>query len=196
MINARLKNLDAQLKVQEEQRINLAREVDRTEKLLQDNAATQQQFDDITGKLKVLDSQTEAISSQKSIIHGEQSVLSAQLDELANTLAKCHVISPIKGTVLEKYVESGELVNPGKGLIKVANVEEMELKVYISGSQLSSIAIGDSATIFIDSKDESLKAYAWNGKLDLVPGGIYAQNNPDPRRKDQYGICRQDQGQE
>jgi HlyD family secretion protein len=157
VINARLKNLAAQLRVQEEQRINLAREVERTEKLFMDHAATQQQFDEITGKLKVLDLQTEAIRSQKSIIQGEKLVLSAQLDELANTLAKCHVISPIKGTVLEQYVESGELVNPGKNLIKLANVEEMELRVYISGSQLSSIAIGDSATIFIDSKDESLE---------------------------------------
>ncbi len=157
VIIARLRNLDAQLKVQEEQRENLLREVDRTEKLLRDNAATQQQYDDISGRLKVLDSQTAAISSQRSIIFGEQSVLKAQLDEVNNLLEKCRIASPIKGTVLEKYVEPGELVTPGKGLFKVANLEEMELKVYISGSQLSSVEIGDTLNVIIDGPDKTLQ---------------------------------------
>lgn len=157
VINARLHNLDAQLRVQEEQRANLLREVDRMEKLLRENAATQQQFDDITGRLKVLDSQTEAISSQRNIIYGEQSVLKAQLSEVKNLLEKCRISSPLKGTVLEKYVEPGELVTPGKGLFKVADLEEMELKVYISGSQLSSVEIGDSLDVIIDGPDETIQ---------------------------------------
>jgi HlyD family secretion protein len=158
VISARLLNLDAQLKVQEEQRINLVREVDRMKKLLQENAATQQQYDDILGKLKVLDSQTEAIRSQKNIIYGEQSVLTAQLEEVGNMLEKCRITSPLTGTVLEKYVEAGELVSPGKALFKMANIGEMELKVFVSGSQLSAIAIGDSVTVMIDSKDENFQA--------------------------------------
>jgi HlyD family secretion protein len=72
-------------------------------------------------------------------------------------LEKCRITSPLKGTVLEKYVEPGELVTPGKALFKVANIEEMELKVYVSGSQLSSIAIGDSVNVFIDSKDITIQ---------------------------------------
>lgn len=151
VISARLKNLDAQLDVQNEQRINMKREVDRIEMLFRDNAATQQQFDDLSGKLKVLDSQTGAIKSQRSIIMGEASVLSAQIDEINDMILKCRIKSPITGTVLEKYVDEGELVAPGKSVFKVANVEEMELKVYISGSQLPLVAIGDSVSVVIDS---------------------------------------------
>jgi HlyD family secretion protein len=157
VIDARLQNIDVQLKVQDEQRINMAREVDRMEKLLQDKAATQQQYDDLSGKLKVLDTQTETIKSQKKVIHGEQSVLKAQLEEADNLLEKCRVISPISGTVLEKYIDAGELVTPGKALFKVADITEMELKVYISGSQLSSVAIGDTVTILVDGKDKTIK---------------------------------------
>jgi HlyD family secretion protein len=151
VIFARLKNLDAQLDVQNEQRINMKREVDRIEMLFRENAATQQQFDDLSGKLKVLDSQTGTIKSQRNIIMGEASVLSAQMDEINDMIRKCRVISPITGIVLEKYVDEGELVTPGKSVFKVANVEEMELKVYISGSQLPLIAIGDSVKVVIDS---------------------------------------------
>jgi HlyD family secretion protein len=157
VIAARLKNLEAQLKVQDEQRINLVREVNRLEKLFSEGAATQQQYDDILGKLNVLDSQTEAIRSQKDIIYGEKSVLSAQLDEVSNLLEKCKIVSPSRGTVLEKYVEAGELVSPGKALLKIADVSEMELKVYISGAQLSSVAIGDTVDVMIDSKDKTLQ---------------------------------------
>ena len=160
---ARLKNLDAQLKVQDEQKANLVREVDRITKLLKDNAATPQQYDDITGKLKVLDSQTEALKSQRSIIQGEGSVVRAQLDEVENSLDKCRITCPLKGTVLEKYVEAGELVTPGKALFKVADIGEMELKVYISGSQLSSVAIGDTVTVNIDIRD---------GGVQKLPGVV------------------------
>lgn len=151
VMQARLKNLEAQLAVQDEQRNNLVREVERIEKLFMDKAATKQQYDDIQGKLNVLDSQTDALRSQKSIILGEHSVLMAQLAEADNMLEKCKIINPVNGTVLEKYVESGELVIPGKAIYKIADISEMELKVYVSGAQLPAIAIGDTATVLIDS---------------------------------------------
>ncbi len=161
VINARLQNLEAQLRVQDEQRINLVREVNRIEKLKQEEAATAQQYDDIVGKLKVLDSQTEALRTQKNIIAGERSVLMAQIEDVKNLKEKCRIINPIKGIVLEKYTEANELVSPGKALYKIANTGRMELKVYVSGEQLPSIALGDSAEVMIDSA---------GGKLHKIPG--------------------------
>jgi HlyD family secretion protein len=156
VITARLRNLEAQLRVQDEQRVNLAREVDRIEKLKQEEAATAQQYDDIVGKLKVQDMQTEALRTQKNIIAGERSVLMAQIDDVKNLQEKCRIVNPIKGVVLEKYVEANELVSPGKALYKIANIGKMELKVYVSGEQLPSIAIGDSADVMIDSAGGNL----------------------------------------
>ena len=161
VITARLRNLEAQLRVQDEQRVNLVREVDRMEKLKQEEAATAQQYDDIVGKLKVQDMQTEALRTQKNIIAGERSVLMAQIDDIKNLQEKCRIVNPIKGVVLEKYVEANELVSPGKALYKIANIGKMELKVYVSGEQLPSIAIGDSAEVMIDST---------GGNLHKIPG--------------------------
>jgi HlyD family secretion protein len=172
VINARLLNLDAQLKVQEEQRVNLVREVNRTERLYKESAATQQQYDDLIGKLNLLDLQTEALRSQKGIILGEQSLINAQLDEVLNMLEKCNVTSPLTGTVLEKYAEAGELVTPGKALIKMANTGEMELKVFVSGAQLPEIAIGDTVNIFIDNRNnKALKGLvSWiSSQVEFTP---------------------------
>jgi HlyD family secretion protein len=148
----------------------MVREVERIEKLLSEKAATQQQYDDIQGKLSVLDSQTEAIRSQRNIILGENSVLLAQLAEVEDLIEKCRIINPVTGTVLEKYVEAGELVVPGKALYKIADISEMELKVYVSGSQLPDIAIGDSATVLIDSKDGSMQGLA--GKVAWISSEV------------------------
>ena len=161
VINARLQNLEAQLRVQDEQRVNLVREVNRIEKLKKEEAATAQQYDDIVGKLKVQDMQTEALRTQKNIILGERSVLMAQIDDIKNLQEKCRIINPIKGIVLEKYVEANELVSPGKALYKIADIAKMELKVFVSGEQLPSIAIGDSADVMIDST---------GGNLHEIPG--------------------------
>jgi HlyD family secretion protein len=161
VIAARLRNLDAQLDVQDEQRVNIVREVNRIEKLKQQEAATAQQYDDIVGKLKVLDMQTEALRTQKNIIAGERSVLMAQIEDVKNLQEKCRIVNPIKGVVLEKYAEANELVSPGKALYKIANTGKMELKVYVSGAQLPSIALGDSADVMIDST---------GGNLHKIPG--------------------------
>ncbi len=170
VIQARFKNLDAQLKVQEEQRINLVREVSRIEKLLKEEAATPQQYDDIQGKLKVLDTQTEALQSQKDIILAESSVLAAQIDEINNQLGKCRIINPLEGTVLEKYVEANELVSPGKALFKIANIDIMELKVFVSGEQLPSISIGDSVDVLIDNTDAGLQILS--GKVSWISSQV------------------------
>ena len=156
-IEAKIKNLDAQLGVQQEQRKNLAREVDRMKKLLEDQAATQQQFDDIEGRLRVHDLQTETLESQRYIILAERSVLYEQLAEVNNLLDKCRILNPVEGTVLEKYAEAGELVNPGKAIYKIANLREMELKFYISGDQLTSVSIGDSVMVAVDMPGDRME---------------------------------------
>jgi HlyD family secretion protein len=158
VIVARMLNNAAQLAVQEDQRANLLREVDRVRKLLFEQAATQQQFDDLEGKLKVLDAQTRTIRSQQSLIEGERSVLMAQMDETKNLLEKCRITSPLSGTILEKYVEEGELVVAGRALFKIADTKDMELRAYVSGLQLPLVHLGDSVWVQIDQPDGSLRS--------------------------------------
>lgn len=163
VVSAKMQNLEAQLKVQEEQGKNLEREVNRIKNLLEDKAATQQQYDDITGKLNVHQLQTTALESQKNIIIAERSVLYEQLAEVRNYLDKCRIVNPVSGRVLEIYSEAGELVTPGKAIYKIANLEEMELKFYISGDQLASIALGDSILVAVDMP---------GGKMETIPGTV------------------------
>lgn len=142
--------INAQIKVQTEQLKNLEREKNRLEKLYSNQAATQQQFQDMEGNVNVAVSQLQSIKSRFLSVEAEAKVLEAQLNVTQNQLLKCKIINPEKGTVLEKYVNKHDLVTTGKSLYKIANLETMKLKVYVSGDQLSALRLGDSVKVYID----------------------------------------------
>jgi HlyD family secretion protein len=59
-------------------------------------------------------------------------------------------INPVAGLVLEKYKQAGEVVAPGQPLYKIANIDQLTLRAYISGDQLSSVKVGDEVTVRFD----------------------------------------------
>jgi HlyD family secretion protein len=154
VIAAKLKNVDAQVKVQEQQKKNLLVDKERVENLLKDGAATQKQMDDVNGALDLLDQQISASEVQKESIRAELGTLDAQIRQVEETISKCYIISPLSGTVLVKFAEAGEITAMGKPVCKIANLGELELKVYISGDQLPDLKLGQNVEVLID-KDKS-----------------------------------------
>ncbi|MCD4678154.1 MAG: efflux RND transporter periplasmic adaptor subunit, partial [Desulfobacula sp.] len=152
-ISSKLTNIAAQIKVQEQQKKNLLVEKKRVENLLKDGAATRKQLDDINGQLDLLDSQTESIKTQKVSVQSEMEVVNTQTRELEYNIEKCLIISPIDGTVLSKFAEAGEITSFGKPLFKIANLDRMILRVYVSGTQVAGIKTGQTAEILIDKPE-------------------------------------------
>jgi HlyD family secretion protein len=74
----------------------------------------------------------------------------------------------VKGTVLSKFAEAGEIAAPGRALYKIADLSVMELKVYISGSQLPKIKQGQQVEVLIDADKKT------NRKL----GGVVSWISP------------------
>ena len=149
-------NLDAQIKVQEVQKQNLITEIERLEKLVKDGAETTKKLDTMVQQKTVIKQSISTINVQKSTISAQLKVVDAQKKVLENQLAKCTIINPSKGTVLKIYSRAGELAVPGKALYKLADMSEMELKVYISGEQLPHIKLSETVKVLIDkNKDEN-----------------------------------------
>lgn len=144
-------NVSAQINVYKEQKKNVQITQQRIAKMFAEKASTQQQVDDINGQMNVLDKQISATNTQFQLIGSEMDVVKRQLDLIAEQLAKCRINSPIKGTVLETYLENGELATPGKPVLKMADLSTLELKVYVSGAQLPKIKLGNVVKVLIDS---------------------------------------------
>lgn len=156
-VSSQLDNLSAQAEVLEKQREMLVNDRDRVEKLLSDGAATKKQLDDIEGQLEVNRAQIGSVRTQKQSVVSEMNVIRVQLKEVQESIDNCIITSPLEGTVLGKYAEPGEVTGFGRPLFKVADLDTMILTVYVSGSQLSGITIGQQAEVLIDTAGGEMK---------------------------------------
>lgn len=140
-------------------------EQQRIQNMYNDNAATEQQLDQANSKIDLLKKQITNAQSQQSPIVNEAKVIDAQVAQIEERITKSKITNPIYGTVLSKYAEPGEIVAFGKPLYKIADLENMELRVYVSETQLSSIKIGQEVVVKIDAGD-AMKDYS--GKIIWV----------------------------
>ena len=121
-------------------------------------------FDDATSQVKVLqkqlDAQISSLNTSTQALDKQTAAAEVQKAQLLDMLRKCHVMTPTKGTVLEKYVERGEFVSVGKPLFKIADTESMHLRAYVTSAQLQYIKIGQQVKVFADYGDGQRKEYA------------------------------------
>lgn len=127
----------------------------RTENLIKDNAGTPKQLDDITGEINVIKQQINSIEIQNAPVVNELKNIDLQIKEVEDLLQKSIIINPVNGTVLAKYVEPNEIVSFGKPLYKIADLNVMQLRVYVSETQLAEIKIRQLVTVKVDDKKES-----------------------------------------
>jgi HlyD family secretion protein len=177
VVIARLKNIDSQVSVQEQQKKNVLVDKERVENLLKDGAATQKQMDDVKGSLDLLEKQIQATGVQKESVRAELVTLDTQVKQVEETLSKCFIISPLSGTVLVKFAEAGEITGMGKPICKIANLDELELKVYISGDQLPYLKLGQEVDVLIDKNRSELMTLrgtvSWiSSKAEFTPKTI------------------------
>ena len=153
-INTKYLGSSAEINVLEAEKSNLIREKKRFEKLLADGAVTSKQMDDINGNLNVLNKKINAVRAQLKSILVEKDVVTVNIDMVNDQIVNSIILNPESGTVLEKYLEQHEIVIPGKALYKLADLNNMILKVYISEPQLSEIELQQKVNVLIDGINE------------------------------------------
>jgi len=156
---SRSANIFSQIEVQNQQKSNLLIDKARIEKLLKEGAATQKQLDDIEGAINLVDKQIASTNSQNVSVTSEMSVIEKQIKQIDENIKKCYIINPITGTILERYAEPFELTAQGKSLYKIADISFLYLKVYITGSQLPLIKLGQKVEIMVDGPDKTLNKH-------------------------------------
>ena len=187
-VRAQQPNIATQTASIKEQIVTLEREKQRTTNLMQANAATQKQLDDINSQIEVFQKQLSASEStlQKSSqnITAQSSSIDIQIEQIEDRLQKSIISSPITGIVLNKYAEEGELANMGTPLFKIADIDNMTLRVYVTNDQLSTIKLNDKLQVYVDQGGESndnKKMYegvvTWiSAKSEFTPKTIQTKN--------------------
>ena len=135
----------------------------RIQNMAAEDAATQQQLDNANGRVETLESQIEGQRKQLEITTGSISSqtdpLQIQVAQVEDMLDKCRLINPMKGTVLTKYAEANETVNAGKPLYRIANLNDIYLKAYITASQLDTVKLNQKVTVLTDDGNKGYKKY-------------------------------------
>jgi len=163
------------INVQKEQLTVLEREQKRIQNLVKADAVPSKQLDDINGQIAVLNQQITAAQSQITVL---QNQIKAQRDQVAiqnrgilsesdpqrlrvaqieDQLSRCTITNPLTGTVLTKYAEANEITAPGKALYKIAALDTLTLRAYVTGNQLPTIKLNQSVQVLVDNGDGGYK---------------------------------------
>jgi HlyD family secretion protein len=163
VIKNKIPDIPSQLDVLEAQLNTAQHEKQRINRLLQGNAATTKQLDDINAQIQVLEKQIIAtrssLSTQTNGILSEIDPLKVQIQQIEDMINKSIIINPINGTVLSKYAEPFEIATQGKPLYNIADINNITLRAYISAEQLSQVKIGQTVKIKIDIQGGKYKEY-------------------------------------
>jgi HlyD family secretion protein len=141
---------------------------DRMTELYRQNAATKKVYDDALGRydlaLAQYNSARENVQKVKTIIRPEEieqalanlKRAESNADLLRKNIEDSKIYAPVEGFVSKKFVEAGENVSPGASLLRISNLETVDLVIYIPETDLAKIKLGQEAEIKIDAfKDKS-----------------------------------------
>lgn len=159
VLKAQSGQLYAQVEVLNKEMDNLIREEKRVARLLKVDAATTKQQDDIEGNIAVVKSKIRSIEAQDPALFAQLQAIEAKELLLEDNIRKSMVINPRKGVVLTKFAEAGEWVAHGKPLYKVGDLESVYARVYVTGTQLAELRIGQKVKVNYDLADGSLGDY-------------------------------------
>ena len=147
---ARANEVGEQIDVFAVQRDVALRNYERTKRLFEQHAATAQQLDQAEREYKVLVAQIEATRAQRTSVGKEANSSDARIAQIHDLIAKSLVRNPQPGTVLATYAKAGEVVQPGQPLDRVANLDTLTLRAYVTENQLAQVKLGSRVRVRVD----------------------------------------------
>jgi HlyD family secretion protein len=169
----------------QEQLRQAEREQRRITNLLKADAATQKQLDDANTQIEVVKKQIAAQKSSLRImsagLNDQATPLDVQIQQLNDQLEKCRIINEVNGTVLTKYAEVNEVTSNGKPIYKIAELNSIILRAYITGSQISHVKVGQQVKVLVDDTKDTYKTYPgtieWiSDKAEFTPKTIQTKD--------------------
>lgn len=129
------------------------REYERAKRLFAQQAATAQQVDRAERDYRTLREQIEATRAATGTTRGDVASIDAQIAVADERLARASITNPVAGTVLTTYAERGELLQAGQPLYRIASLDTLTLRAFVTGEQLPGVRLGAEVRVTIDGGD-------------------------------------------
>lgn len=138
---ARLKNVEAAKLAKKAQIVNARITLERHQNLIKQKATTQSEVEIAEANLQVLEAELDALDAQ--IAQAKIALDTAELD-----LTYTKITAPIDGVVVATVVKEGQTVNSTQTaptIVKIANLDTMNIKAQISEADITKIQPGMKA---------------------------------------------------
>lgn len=156
---ANLANMRARLTQSQSQFEKAEAAYNRNKKLFDQGTISASEFENIKTAYDVAKADVEA--SKQLVVASEYNVKSAEagVKEARENLLKTSITAPVDGTISKLSIEQGERVvgtsqMAGTEMMRVANLQEMEVVVDVSENDIVRVKLGDTATVEVDAYPE------------------------------------------
>lgn len=154
---ANLANANARLAQVKSQFINAKSSFDRNEKLHDQKTISDAEFETSKANYEVARAEVEA--ADQSVKAAAFNVKSAEagVKESKENLSKTSIYAPVEGTVSKLNIEKGERVagasqfGSGTEILRIANLQTMEVKVSVNENDIVRVALHDTALVEVDA---------------------------------------------
>ncbi|MEX2178344.1 MAG: HlyD family efflux transporter periplasmic adaptor subunit, partial [Gemmatimonadaceae bacterium] len=160
---SRVVEASRQIAVLDAQRDVAQRAFERTRRLFDQQAATAQQLDQAEREFRVVTAQISAARAQHQSAARQVGSSDARIAQLRDLMDKSRIVNPEPGVVLATLVRAGEVVQPGQPLYRIASLDTLTLRAYVSAAQLASVRLGQRVQVNVDGGE---------GTLVSVPGVV------------------------
>ncbi len=159
----RVAEAEAQVRVLRAQLGTAREEHARTLRLFRAEAATAQELNRLEGEVRTLEERIAAAQAAAGAVGQDVGSVDVRVAQAEDRIRRSRVVNPITGTVLTTYAEAGEYVQPGQPLYKIASLDTLTLRAYVSGAQLPAVRIGGEVRVRVDRDGKA---------LDELPGRV------------------------
>ena len=182
---SRKPDIAAELAALEEDLKQAIREQERTARLVAADAATRKQLDDAQSHVAVLKkkiaAQRTSLTHAMTSLDAEAKSVQAKIAQVDDQLRRSGIVNRAAGTVITKYAEVNEMASAGKPLYKIADLDHIILRAYITGDQIGQVKIGQPVGVFVDRDADGYKRYPgtveWiSDKAEFTPKTIQTKD--------------------
>jgi HlyD family secretion protein len=136
----------------------------RNKKLHDDKVISDADFDAVVSTLNIAKQDVEASKSNAEAARFNVQSSQANLKDAAENLRKTTIYAPMNGTVSKLNVELGERVvgtsqMAGTELLRIANLNNMEVRVNVNENDIVRVNVGDSVVIDVDAYSTSNRKF-------------------------------------
>ncbi len=124
---------------------------DRIKRLVEGAAATRARLDELESLVELAVRQVESAENVFDMFPVQEEEIRLRIASLNRQIGECRITAPRTGTVITVFMEPGEVAAPGRGIVRIADLDELYVRVYVPAPLIGRIRLGGGAIVRVDS---------------------------------------------